>query len=101
MARYRLNRAAYFDNPIRVYKPFDLKIESVHLDEGAEIEFQGVPGEHMEPLDAEARKAFELAAKDRAKWDQHSLDAQRLAILPQAPIPANIMPANPLPPSGR
>lgn len=96
MARYRLNRAAYFDNAIQVHKPFAQKLESVHLEEGAEIEFLGVPGEHMEPLDAEARKASELAAKDRAKWDEISLQAQRLAMQPQAPIPANM-----LPPSGR
>lgn len=96
MARYRLLRAAYFDNPIKVYKPFAQTLESVHLDEGAEIEFLGVPGEHMEPLDAEARKATELAEKDRKKWDEISLAAQRLAMQPQAPIAANLMP-----PSGR
>lgn len=96
MARYRLNRPAYFDNPVRVYKPFDQKLESVHLEEGAEIEFLGVPGEHMDPIDAEARKAVELANKDRAKSDEIAMQAQRMAMLPQVPIAANVMP-----PSGR
>lgn len=96
MARYRLKAAAYFDNAVQVYKPFAMKLESVHLDEGAEIEFQGVPGEHMEPLDAEARKASELADKERRKWDEISMQAQRMAMQPQIPIAANL-----LPPSGR
>jgi len=50
MARYKLTAAAVIDD--------------IRYDVGSEIEYDGVPGPHMEPLDAPAKRA--VAERDKA-----------------------------------
>ena len=51
MARYKLLQAAI--------------VEDVQREAGTEVDYNGVPGPHMEPLDADAKKAVADRDKDK------------------------------------
>jgi hypothetical protein len=51
MARYKLLQAAI--------------VEDIQREAGTEVEYDGVPGPHMEPLDAAAKKAVADRDKDK------------------------------------
>jgi hypothetical protein len=69
MAKYKLTAAAIIND-----RQYEI---------GEEVEFDGVPGPHMEPLDADAKKAV----ADFAKREVPALDPDKLAYREERNIP--------------
>ena len=66
MAKYRVVKSYW--GPCVVERDDGSTIRtSKWIDIGTEFEFDGVPGDNLEPLDAAAKKAFKKRDEDRAK----------------------------------
>lgn len=86
MAKYRLAQRSYFDAPVRVEG--GAPVAGVMLEPGQVIDFDGIPADHFEPLDKEAkvaREAFDAAVIEGLKPISKEEELDRAAENPLQP----------------